>query len=430
MTRRMFVILYHNSIRSILMKNLILKIDRPAFGGQFIARHEGKVVMIKGAVLPGETVEAAVENERKDYITASAGKILEPSPLRITPQCDYFGICGGCSFQHIPYELQVRLKEEILGDCLKRISHMEIDLDASIISSNQWAYRQRGQLKVSSKGFGLHKKGSNDVINIDECIIMDNAINKYIKQANDLVKETRIKEFHITSGDSPVAQIITRKNALSPPDTGKLASRLIDSGLSGLMALIGENPPLCFGNTFVSTSLLNYKYTLSPPSFIQANWKLNLSVVEIILNTFHPLKGKKLLDLYAGAGNFSIPLAGEAEVTAVEGNPYAVEDGRRNLAINNITSCGFVHSSAEDFHTKEHFDIAILDPPRPGLTKAAMRNILSIMPGKIIYLSCNPATFARDLKTLQAKYEIGSIRMIDFFPQTFHIEALALLSLR
>lgn len=412
------------------MNNLVLKIERPASGGQFIARYEGKVVMVKGHVLPGETVEVAIENEKKDYLSATAVKILEPSPQRITPPCEYYGICGGCSFQHVPYDMQVGIKEDILRDCLKRIAQTETELAPSIIGSDQWHYRRRGQFKISDEGFGLHKKGSNDVIHTSKCLLMDNAINKYIEQANGLVKGTRLREFHITCGDSLVGQIIMRKNALSPQNAEELASLLINAGLSGLMAMIGESTPLGFGKTYMTTGLLNYKYTLSPPGFIQANWKLNRSVVEIVRDTLLPLKGLKVLDLYAGAGNFSIPLAGEAEVTAVEGNPYAIEDGRRNLEINDITNCAFIRSTAEHFKTDDHYNIVLLDPPRPGLSHKVMIKVLGLQAERIIYLSCNPATFSRDLRKLSDKYDIESIRMIDFFPQTFHIESLAVLRLK
>lgn len=412
------------------MENLILRIERPASGGQFIARHEGKVVMVKGHVLPGETVEVAIENEKKDYLVASAFKILEPSPQRITPPCEYYGICGGCSFQHVPYDMQISLKEDILRDCLKRIAQIEPELAPSIVSDDPWHYRQRGQFKISGEGFGLHKKGTNDVIHTSKCLLMDPAINKYIQQANGLVQGKRLKEFHITGGDSLVAQIITRRHALSPDDAQEFASQLIKAGLSGLMAMIGGDAPLSFGKTYMTTDLLHYKYTLSPPSFIQANWKLNQSVVEIVRDTLLPLKGMKILDLYAGAGNFSIPLAGEAEVTAVEGNPYAIEDGRRNLEINNITNCTFIRSSAEHFKPGDHYDVVILDPPRPGLSHKVMIKVLDLLPERIIYLSCNPATFSRDLRKLSAQYDIESVRMIDFFPQTFHIETLAFLRLK
>ena len=142
------------------------------------------------------------------------------------------------------------------------------------------------------------------------------------------------------------------------------------------------------------------------------------------------MKGKKVLDLYSGAGNFSLPIAVDAEVTAVEENPHAVADGKRNLKINNIKNCRFICSAAEKFYTKEHFNILILDPPRPGLTNRVINTVFAIMPEQIIYISCNPATLSRDLKKLFKKYEVESVRLIDFFPQTFHIESLVFLSLK
>ncbi|MEW6600988.1 MAG: methyltransferase domain-containing protein, partial [Nitrospirota bacterium] len=218
--------------------------------------------------------------------------------------------------------------------------------------------------------------------------------------------------------------------AFSPGGAEELASRLMNAGLSGLMAMIGDNPPLLFGKTYMTAGLLDYKYTLSPPSFIQANWGLNQSIVKIVRDTLLPFKGMKVLDLYAGAGNFCIPLAGDAEVTAVEGNPYAIEDGRRNLEINNITNCTFIRSTAERFQPGDHYDIVLLDPPRPGLSHKVMIKVLEMLPQRIVYLSCNPATFSRDLRKLSANYDIESVRMIDFFPQTFHIETLAFLNLK
>jgi 23S rRNA (uracil1939-C5)-methyltransferase len=166
---------------------------------------------------------------------------------------------------------------------------------------------------------------------------------------------------------------------------------------------------------------------VSPEGFFQSNWKLNLSLVDIIKSSLQPLKDKKILDLYAGAGNFSLPLAKDARVIAVEENRAAIKDGTRNLKINKIRNCKFIRSSSENFQVKDHIDIVIIDPPRMGLTKKAMGNVLSVLPESIVYISCNPATFARDLKILLSKYEVESLRMIDFFPQTYHIETLAFL---
>jgi 23S rRNA (uracil1939-C5)-methyltransferase len=412
------------------MNALILKIEKPGYGGLFIARHEGKVVMVKGAVLPGETVAAEVDSDKKDYLTASVTEIIEPSTERTEPRCTHFGVCGGCSYQHIPYNLQVRLKEDILRDSLKRVAKIDISLDNSIINKEPWHYKIRAQFKLSDSGIGFHKQATRDAVPLDKCPIMTAGINESIPRTGPLLKGTGIKEIHITEGNSIIAQVIARESDLRPSDAGKLASALLDSGISGVTVIRGNTMPMKFGISFTSLRINSIDYTLSPSSFVQSNWRLNCIVADFIKKHLQPLHGKKILDLYAGAGNFALPLAQEAEVTAVEGNPFAIEDGRRNIKINGIKNFRFIHSPAEDIHTDEHFDIVILDPPRPGLTKKAMRKVIKILPETIVYVSCNPSTFARDLRTLTDKYEIESVRMIDFFPQTSHIEALAFLRLK
>ena len=412
------------------MSNLIIKIERPAFGGVFIGRHEGKIVMVRGAVLPGETVEVSIDEDKKDYLTASAVKILEPSPERIEPPCEYFGICGGCSLQHVPYPLQVRIKEDILKDSLRRVAKIEMDHSASVVNKDPWNYRLRAQYKVSEEGLGLHKKGTREVVKIDRCMLMNDKINEYAQGVHLLLKGVKAKEFHITGSDRLIAQLITKKSVFSIRDAERLGPELTGAGLSGLVVSRGREDPDCFGKTYISLDLSGYEYTLSPMSFVQSNWKLNQKVVNIIREMLGPLKGRRVLDLYSGAGNFSLTLAPEAEVVAVEGNRYAIDDGERNLEINGIDNYRFESSSSEKFKLKEEYDVVILDPPRPGIRYRLIKKILALEPGTILYISCNPSTFARDLKRLSEKYDIESIRMIDFFPQTYHIEAMALLRLR
>ena len=407
------------------MTILKLKIERPAYGNLSIGRHEGKIVMIKGASMPGEIVEAIKLKEKKDYITASVIKILEPSPDRIAPACEYFGRCGGCHLQHIPYGLQVKLKEEVLYDCLKRLSKIEINLSPSIVSNNPWNYRLRGQFKVHGTSLGFYKENTREVVDIDNCPLMVTGINDSFKKIRQLILSFNLKEVHLTAGNSVIAFI--KPGTHNKPNA--VWNRL-SSGFSGMFFETGTGKILSFGNPFITLELDDLKYTISPMTFFQSNWETNRSVVNLIKSHLGSLNNKLILDLYAGAGNFTLPFAEGAEVTAVEENPYAIKDGKRNLQINNISNCKFVRSSAENFRSEKHFDLLFLDPPRPGLTNSVMEKVLSLMPDSIVYLSCNPSTFARDLKKLSLKYNIESIRLIDFFPQTYHIESLAFLQLR
>ena len=412
------------------MPNLILNIDRPAYGGVSIGRHGGKIVLIRGAVLPGETVEVTNVNEKKDYFSASVSKILKPSADRIDPLCRHFGECGGCHFQHIPYSLQVQLKEEILRNCLRRQANIEVALSRSIINATAWNYRLRGQFKISRGKTGFYRANSRDVVSIDSCPLMGETLNRQLHRLKDLIHGLIIKEIYITSDDCSVALIKSPTHIRTGEAWNKGAAEFLESGFQGLCIETGDNRVLRYGKSYVTLGLGHLTYTVSPMSFLQSNWKMNTSVVTCIADTLGPLKGRRVLDLYAGAGNFSLPLAAHAEVVAVEENQFAVEDGKRNVKINQINNYKFIRSSAERFRPDNGFDVLLLDPPRKGLAKQVMNTVLSLLPEKIVYVSCNPATFARDLKKLHSRYSIDSVRMIDFFPQTYHIEALAFLRLR
>ncbi|MBI5675927.1 MAG: class I SAM-dependent RNA methyltransferase [Nitrospirae bacterium] len=414
------------------MKCLILNVDRPAYGGLTIGRYEGKVVMIKGAALPGETVEAVIEQEKKDFFIASVAKIITPSPHRIEPGCKLFGICGGCHLQHASYEEQVALKEDILRDSLKRTAKIDITLSRPLTGDTPWKYRHRGQFKIGSGKIGFYREKSTDLVEIDNCPLMKEEINRSLKVVKSLLKGINAKEIHISCGDSLIALLNISDKRRAGRRFDKIASKFLDSGFSGLTIETGGREILRYGKPYITLNLArnSMQYTVSAMSFFQSNFKLNQSLVRLIKETLQPYKGKRILDLYAGAGNFSMPLAGDSEVIAVEDNPHAVEDGMRNLEINGISKCRFIRSSAEDFQTSGKINILILDPPRPGLTQKAIKNVLTMMPEQIVYISCDPSTFSRDIKKLSAIYDIESVRTVDLFPQTFHIESLAFLRLR
>lgn len=413
-------------------KVITLKAELPAYGGLSIAKWRGKVVFIKNTI-PGEVVEAKLEEERKDYYKASTTKILEPSPDRIKPKCKFFGPCGGCQFQHISYQRQIKLKEEILKDSLKRIGKIGIELSKPFTYGNPWNYRHRGQFKVSQGKIGFYREKTREVIDIDNCPLMIEEINGYLLKAKGILKNSEylhaVGEVHISYGDEAVALIKTRGK--QPLKLDGLAPEFLHSGFSGVFIDSGEKRLLKYGNQYITLDLEGLKYTISPMSFFQSHWRLNHAVVGFVKDRLQPLKGKRVLDLYSGAGNFSLPVAVDAdEVVAVEENHFAIEDGKRNLQINGIKNCRFIRSSIEGLNIKYPTDILILDPPRLGLTNAAMDKIFAMMPERIVYISCNPATFARDMRKLLIAYELESIRMIDFFPQTYHIESLAFLKMK
>jgi len=410
---------------------LTLKIERPAYGGISISRYQGKIVLVNGAFLPGESVEAGIEKEKKDYISASVLKLLTSSPDRINPECEYFGNCGGCHLQHIPYDLQVKLKKSVLSDCLKRIGKIDTELSGPLIPDSPWNYRLRAQFKISGNNIGLYRGKTREVVNIASCPLMTQEINRYYQKARDIISLNRtIRELHIVSGDSTVALVRLSAGQGTAPDLEQLAVQFIEKGFSGLIMENVNRERFGYGRTYATLDISGLTYSVSPSCFSQSNWKLNVQLIDHIKNVLSPLSGREILDLYAGSGNFSLPLAEADRVVAIEENKPSIENGNRSIDINGIENISFIRSSAENYITDDQFDIVITDPPRSGLKDKVINNLLSMMPARIVYVSCNPTTLARDLKKLVKKYDIESVRLVDLFPQTYHIESLVFLTLR
>lgn len=397
----------------------ILKAQTPAYGGYTIARDE-KVIFIKGAI-PGEVVEVEFAEKKRDYSVAQARAVLEPSEYRIDPKCPVFGMCGGCQLQFVAYEKQVSMKDEILLDACKRLGGFDIDL-APALTGDKWHYRVRAQFKVSKDGeIGFFRSSSRDVVVFETCPLMVRNINILLQQLKEQDIARNLTEVHITAGDVSMALLKGRDY-----DT-RFFEKFHTIGFSGLR----YNESVSSGELFSRLHLGDLTYTVSPMTFLQSHWDLNAQLVNLIVHGMMPLEGKRILDLYAGAGNLSLKTAVHAdEVIAIEENPFAIEDGKRNCSLNKIRNCRFVQSSAEKFRIKKRFDSIILDPPRPGLTSTVLAKILDNPSDIIVYLSCNPATLARDLKKLREKYDICSMRQVDLFPHTFHIESVVFLKLK
>lgn len=403
-----------------------LRVETPVYGGFSLGR-DGKVIFIKGAI-PGEFVEVTIKETRKDYSIGEVTRVLEPSEFRRIPPCPYFGICGGCQLQYIEYERQVTIKEEILKESLQRIGGIEIE-NLSSLTDNEFFYRHRVQFKVSPDGkIGFFKEGTREVVPVDGCLIIIEQINNLLLKLKE-IDLRGAKELHVISGDT--ISILIKGNIRE-----ETVQAITDSGVSGIAFENGDS----IGKDYITLDLEGLKYTVTPWGFFQGHWSLNKKVVSLILEKLLPLENKKVLDLYSGAGNFSLPLAKQAsEVVAIEENPYAIEDGRRNIMINNIRNCLFIQSPVDDifkdrrkarFFEGRRYDITILDPPRPGLSSELCKRLLDLGSERIVYVSCNPSTLARDLKKMKDKYDIESVYMIDFFPNTYHIEAVTFLRLR
>ena len=398
---------------------MIVKPSLPAYGGYTIAR-EDKVILVKGAI-PGEVVDVAIQENRRDYMLATVSQVVEPSEYRVEPKCPVFGICGGCQLQYVSYERQLRMKEEVLLDSLRRIGGIDVQLGPSF-SGAQWNYRHRVQFKVSREGtIGFFRESSRDVVAFESCPLLKEEINVLLRRMKERGIADGLKEIHLSIGDAAGA-FITGDN-----EDSRRAQQLREIGISSIIC----NDMLIEGSGYVQFDLNGLKYTVSPRTFFQSHWELNRSLAEHIVHMAGSLEGKTVLDLYAGAGNFSLLFAGLAqEVILVEENPHAVEDGVRNLKLNSLKNCRCIKISAEKYAISKKPGLLILDPPRSGLATEVVKKVLGCAPESIIYISCNPSTLARDVKKFKDNYTVDSVQMIDFFPNTFHIEAAVCLKIR
>ncbi|HYA26436.1 MAG TPA: class I SAM-dependent RNA methyltransferase [Thermodesulfovibrionales bacterium] len=405
---------------------LIVRAETPVYGGYVIGR-DGKIIFIRGAI-PGELVDIHIEAKKKDYSIGFVKRIIEASPSRRNAPCRVFGICGGCQLQFMEYGKQVSVKEEILVDAMNRIGGFNAALMPSL-TGEEFGYRRRGQFKVSQDGvIGFYREGSRDVVPVEECPVMAREINEVVRKLQK-VDLKGVKELHITSGDTVVVLV---KGNLSDD----AVQAVFSAGVSGIAFENGDS----IGKDYITLDLNGLKYSVTPWSFFQSHWSLNRKVVDAVKERLSPLEGRKILDLYAGAGNFSLPLTLLAkEVVAVEENGAAVEDGRRNLTLNGVKNCTFVQLPVETLLVgkkrnrdpklfgENRYGTIIVDPPRAGLTSECLKQVMELGSEEILYISCNPATLARDIRKMSDRYEVESLHMVDFFPNTYHIEALTFL---
>ncbi len=418
-----------------------VEVDSMAFRGYGVARTGGKVLFIPYTVT-GDKAWVEIIEEKKDYSFGRLSSLTFPSPWRMDPPCPYFGACGGCQWQHIDYLVHGRLKKDILEEILRRLGGVrEIPAVAVVSSPDPYAYRVRIQLKVEGKAIGYYRERSRHIIGIDHCPISHPLVNQLILP---LYKEwlffVRMKEIEINVSPEEGKGIFIL-HPRSPRRGHEDSFRKLLQGSSILKgcAVVTRNGVMRVGDPSLRFTLpiacrqKKGRLTLraSPRSFLQVNLRLNERLVETVLEFSEVKEGEKVLDLYAGIGNFTLPLATRAgEVVGIEENGTAVEDGRFNAEQNGIKNCRFQHGRVEDLLKHRPMaepDLVVLDPPRAGCKEITDR-IVALKPKRIVYASCAPATFARDLRSFrEGGYCLQRLALFDMFPQTYHMEVVGLL---
>lgn len=419
-------------------------IQSMAFKGYGIARVDGKVLFVPYSAT-GDKAQVEIIEEKKDYSIGRLSKILEPSPWRVDPPCPYFGVCGGCQWQHIDYSLHGELKREILKETLKRIGGMkEIPSVTVSPSPEPYGYRVRVQLKVKEKAIGYYQEGSRHIVDVDHCPISHPLINLTIRLLRkELPFFSRMEEveINVSPEEGRGILILHPLSLLSyPQGTDDFLRSFLQNHpmLKGIaivekdgLTLLGD-PSLNFSISFIHDGEERIlRLRASPESFFQVNLGQNRRLIETILDFSGTKEEGKVLDLYAGIGNLTLPLATVAgEATGIEENRAAVEDARVNVEKNGIRQCDFIRGRVEEVlknWQKPKTDLIVLDPPRTGC-KRIVDQISELKPRRIAYTSCEPTTFSRDLRLFSKRgYGLEKLALIDMFPQSSHMEVVGLL---
>jgi len=418
-----------------------VSIESMAFKGYGVARVGGKVVFVPDSI-KGEKARVEIIEEKKDYCIGKLRDLIEPSPWRTDPPCPYFGPCGGCQWQHIDYSIHGELKKEILGAILKRLGRFkEIPFIVVAPSPDAYGYRVRVQLKAKEKAIGYYQAKSHDIVDIDHCPISHPLVNQIILLLRkELSFFCRMREIGINVSPEEGKGILVLYPLSCDQDLGNLTEEFLQTNpilKGGAMARKKGFTP--FGNPHLKFTIplnpyggkRNLRLQTSPQSFFQVNLKQNHALIRTVLEFSDVRKSEKVLDLYAGVGNITLPLAIRAEeVVGIEENGVAVEDARFNIEEALIKNCDFIHGKVEDVlrrWPRKRPDLIVLDPPRGGC-KRILDQVVSLKSNKIVYVSCEPTTLARDLCLFSERgYPLQKLALIDMFPQSYHMEVVGLL---
>jgi 23S rRNA (uracil1939-C5)-methyltransferase len=410
------------------MAPLILRPDAPAHGGAAVARDNGKVWLVNYA-LPGEVVEAEPRGRQGGVAVAAATRVIEPSPHRVAAPCPYFGECGGCQLQHAAYEHQLALKRQVVEEAWARAG-LRLPPDTPVLGmEDPWRYRIRGEFEAIAQAgtwrFGFHRLRSHQVLPIDSCLIHDPRIEQALPAFAQAAGELGLKDLQnlLLTAEPNGKGMLWRVRHRGP------APRWPRDEYARRVAELLPDQVLL--DDAMTLSFWDLSFRVRSDTFVQTNYRQMLVLYRTALDMLAAGPNDNVLDLYAGIGTISVAVARDAAgVTAIEENPHAVQLGRLNARINAARVeylPGKVETVLRQVRLGRH-QAVILDPPRAGCEPAAIAELIRLGADRLVYVSCEPSTHARDLIALvRGGYRVRRAAIVDMFPQTYHIESVALL---
>ncbi len=445
--------------------------------GKGVARHDDLVLFIEKAI-PGDVVNVELQRKKKSFAEGRVTEILSPSPYRIDPFCPHFGVCGGCKWQHMEYGAQLKFKQQSVDNALSRIGKVDTAGMEPILGSEQTQYyRNKLEYTFSNKrwltnvdeatdtnnmdALGFHVPGRFDkILDIEHCFLQEEPSNKLRNSIRKFAVDNQISFYDLRMHEGALRNLIIRTSSTGEvmvivvfayPEEGQveLLMEYIAKQFPEIISLLyiinqkkndtifDQDIHIFRGRDFIYEEMEGLKFKVGPKSFYQTNSRQAYELYKITRD-FAGLQGTELVyDLYTGAGTIANFVARNAkEVVGVEYVPSAIEDAKINSSINNIGNTKFFAGDMKDVLTVDFIaehgkpDVLITDPPRAGMHPDVVKRILEMEAEKIVYVSCNAATQARDLEMLNEKYRVVRIKPVDMFPQTQHVENVVLLELK
>ena len=409
--------------------------------GQGVARHNGKAMFVSGA-LPGEQAEVMVVEDKRQFSRAKAKKIMQPSAQREKPRCVHFGVCGGCQQQHAAIALQEDSKARALSRMLSRDAPLPVQVN-EIISGNTWGYRRRARLglqwqpKQQRLQMGFRQAASNDLVELTQCPILVPELEALLQPLHQCLSSLqaarRLGHVELVLADNGPVMVLRHLDALSAGDRVKLERFSHEHQLMFYLADGSEHlQPL--GDYAPFYQSFDLKLTFSPQDFIQVNDGVNQQMVTKAIEWLDLQPEDRVLDLFCGMGNFTLPVGKFVQnAVGVEGVAALVHQAAYNAELNNLKNVRFFqHNLEEDVAHQpwaaQGFNKVLLDPARAGAA-GVMSHIVKLAPQRVVYVSCNPTTLARDSQALlSAGYHLERVAMLDMFPHTSHLESMVLFS--
>ena len=424
-----------------IMKNDIVRcrcIDM-SVDGMGIARAGDLVVFVKG-MIKDEEADVRIIAEKKNYSIGIIEKMISPSLYRKQSDCPIAYKCGGCDYRHVQYEYQLALKKEVLESTLKGYQISDI-----IKADDPFYYRNKVQIPYRNHKLGFYRRFSNDIVEFDDCLIESETANRIIADLKILLsdKEDSDKIRHIIIKHAQGTDEVMLGFVLSSFEIGlddivmnlchkypNIKSVILNLNDKKTNVILGSEEKVIYGRNHIFDVYDGIRVKLSLKSFYQVNYRQMLKLYGKIKELAQVNENSKILDLYCGIGTISLYLARYAAyVTGVEIVKEAIEDARENASMNHLTNTDFILADASkdmDTYLKDK-DIVIVDPPRKGLSKELITSLCNSDAERIVYVSCNPATLARDLELLKENYDISTVYPVDMFPYTVHLECVTAL---